>query len=274
MPLETGTTISSLNASNPAATDGLGQADDHMRLIKSVLKTTFPNFAGVLSATEAQLDAVVSTMFAGTLHSFPKMRADIAFGGGSGITGKNFLECDGGQYLVADFPALGAYLGSTYGGNGTTTFNVPTLSDTGRFIRSRTGALAVGTTQANTYKNHAHTGSAAQVTGSITPSVNTYTPTGSITHSISAKTRGDVVIGVPAAGQTNVSGAVTASQSTGSDGSVIDITAGPTFNGSATACPWSFTFTGSAPNIGIDISTTGGTETRPEAFVAIIAIKT
>jgi hypothetical protein len=57
MPLETGTTIADLTAANPAATDGLGQADDHIRLIKTVLKTTFPNFVGVLSATEAEIDA-------------------------------------------------------------------------------------------------------------------------------------------------------------------------------------------------------------------------
>ena len=34
MALETGTYIDSLNAANPAATDGLSQADDHLRLIK------------------------------------------------------------------------------------------------------------------------------------------------------------------------------------------------------------------------------------------------
>jgi hypothetical protein len=57
MPLETGTTIADLVSTNPAATDGLGQADDQIRLIKTVLKTTFPNFVGVLSATEAEIDA-------------------------------------------------------------------------------------------------------------------------------------------------------------------------------------------------------------------------
>ena len=34
MALETGTHISDLNAANPVSTDGLAQADDHLRLIK------------------------------------------------------------------------------------------------------------------------------------------------------------------------------------------------------------------------------------------------
>lgn len=64
MPLETGTTIADLVSTNPAATDGLGQADDHIRLIKAVLKATFPNFTGVLDATDAALDTA-STAIAG-----------------------------------------------------------------------------------------------------------------------------------------------------------------------------------------------------------------
>ncbi len=43
MALEIGTHINSLNASNPVSTDGLAQADDHIRLIKATIKATFPN---------------------------------------------------------------------------------------------------------------------------------------------------------------------------------------------------------------------------------------
>ena len=56
MGLETGTFIDDLVGSNPAATDGLAQADDHLRLIKTVLKTTFPNVNGAVTATPAQLN--------------------------------------------------------------------------------------------------------------------------------------------------------------------------------------------------------------------------
>ena len=46
MALESGTYIDSLNASNPTATDALAQADDHLRLIKSTIKASFPNVSG------------------------------------------------------------------------------------------------------------------------------------------------------------------------------------------------------------------------------------
>ncbi len=51
MALESGTFIDSLNASNPVLTDGLAQADDHMRLIKSTVKATSSNIAGAVTAT-------------------------------------------------------------------------------------------------------------------------------------------------------------------------------------------------------------------------------
>ena len=40
MALQTGNHISDLNAANPVSTDGLAQADDHLRLIKSTVKAT------------------------------------------------------------------------------------------------------------------------------------------------------------------------------------------------------------------------------------------
>lgn len=43
----------------------------------------------------------------------------------SGCTNPPYLPCDGAVYNVSSFPALGAILGSTFGGNGITTFGVP-----------------------------------------------------------------------------------------------------------------------------------------------------
>ena len=65
MALESGTYINSLNASNPAATDGLAQADDHLRLIKSTVKSTFPNIDGPMTATEADLNLMTGAAAAG-----------------------------------------------------------------------------------------------------------------------------------------------------------------------------------------------------------------
>jgi len=56
MALETGSYIDSLNANNPVATDGISQADDHLRLIKSTVKTTFPSVAGAINATHTEIN--------------------------------------------------------------------------------------------------------------------------------------------------------------------------------------------------------------------------
>jgi microcystin-dependent protein len=56
MALETATYIDGLNASNPAASDAISTADDHLRLIKSAIKATFPNISGPVTRTQAQLN--------------------------------------------------------------------------------------------------------------------------------------------------------------------------------------------------------------------------
>jgi microcystin-dependent protein len=76
MALETGTYIDSLNASNPAATDALAQADDHLRLIKATLKATFPNVTGAVTATHAEMNSVSAITSNGSVPSLA-----------SGITG-------------------------------------------------------------------------------------------------------------------------------------------------------------------------------------------
>jgi microcystin-dependent protein len=58
VPLETATYTSDLIASNPAASDPLAGADDHIRLLKATIKTTFPNITGAMTATQAQLNAL------------------------------------------------------------------------------------------------------------------------------------------------------------------------------------------------------------------------
>lgn len=49
---------SDLSASNPASGDARSQGDDHLRGIKNVIKTTFPNITGAVSATQTELNYV------------------------------------------------------------------------------------------------------------------------------------------------------------------------------------------------------------------------
>ena len=58
MALESGTYVNSLVASNPASTDGLAQADDHIRLLKSTIKSTFPSVTGAVTVTHTELNAL------------------------------------------------------------------------------------------------------------------------------------------------------------------------------------------------------------------------
>jgi hypothetical protein len=61
MPLEIGTFISDLVTTNPAAADAVSQGDDHLRLIKSTLKSTFPNITGAVTPTHTTLNFVDAT---------------------------------------------------------------------------------------------------------------------------------------------------------------------------------------------------------------------
>jgi microcystin-dependent protein len=63
MGLETAAHISGLVSSNPTSADGLSQGDDHLRLLKSTLQATFPNFTDTaLNATQAALDAAAAAV--------------------------------------------------------------------------------------------------------------------------------------------------------------------------------------------------------------------
>lgn len=58
MTVETATYISDLNATYPAGGDQKNEGDNHIRLLKSVIKATFPNVTGIVSATHAQLNLI------------------------------------------------------------------------------------------------------------------------------------------------------------------------------------------------------------------------
>jgi len=113
MALETGTYINSLNASNPVSTDGLSQADDHLRLIKSTIKSTFANIDGAVTSTEDDLNIVSGASAAGvTAAEFQHLNgvtsaiqtqltnlmpsgAIILWSGASNAIPTGFVLCDG-----------------------------------------------------------------------------------------------------------------------------------------------------------------------------------
>lgn len=56
--LETGTYISDLVVTNPTSSDLASQGDDHLRLLKNTIKTTFPNITGAVTPTHTELNYV------------------------------------------------------------------------------------------------------------------------------------------------------------------------------------------------------------------------
>ncbi|MGE8453307.1 MAG: hypothetical protein ACN6OP_22400, partial [Pseudomonadales bacterium] len=48
-----------LNTAWPQAVDMVSEGDDHIRVVKTVLKTTFPNVAGAINATDVQINYLV-----------------------------------------------------------------------------------------------------------------------------------------------------------------------------------------------------------------------
>lgn len=58
MPIESATYISDLVSTNPTGADSRATADDHLRLIKSAIKTTFPNVSGAVTPTHTELNYV------------------------------------------------------------------------------------------------------------------------------------------------------------------------------------------------------------------------
>lgn len=175
MGLESATYISGLDAANPVSGDSLGQADDHMRLIKSTIKNTFPNINAAMNASDEELNYMVGQaelVTTGLEKAAPK-GSIIMWPTGTAPT--QWLICDGSAISRTTYADLFAVISDDYGnGDGSTTFNLPDLR--GQFVRgvdntagtdpdaaSRTdrgdGTTGdnVGTKQAGQNASHTHT---------------------------------------------------------------------------------------------------------------------
>lgn len=140
MALETGIYISDLVPTNPLGSDPLAFADDHLRLVKATLKSTFPNVTGAVTKTHAELNtAYDSRVPAGGIIMWSGAQASIPLG---------WLLCNGlsGTPNLMDRFVMGAGSLYTVGSTGgTKDAVVPAHSHT---------ATLVGAT--NTAGSHTH----------------------------------------------------------------------------------------------------------------------
>jgi hypothetical protein len=156
LALESATYINSLNVSNPAATDNLSQADDHIRMLKQVLKATFPNIAGAVTPTHTQFNQALVPiggiiMWSGSAASVPTGwrlcdGGTVSRSDGSGnitvpdLRNKFILGCGGSTALPTATPAIGDTGGAetdtptitvTVNGHSITQAELPNVSFTG-----------------------------------------------------------------------------------------------------------------------------------------------
>jgi hypothetical protein len=146
MALESTTYINGLVVTNPTGTDARSQGDDHIRLVKSAIKATFPSLTGAVSSTHTELnllDGVTATTAElnyndiptlGTVESSKAVTADAvgttkkiktqaqteivnAIGAVSTATAIDFDEgnvvtaviASGGSFTITNAPASGVY---------------------------------------------------------------------------------------------------------------------------------------------------------------------
>jgi len=119
MALETGTYISDLTETNPVSTDGLAQADDHLRLIKSTLKATFANVTGAVTASHEELNildgATVTTEELNTLDGYTGTVDDLNYAKdlrAAGVTVSELDVLDGITASTAELNKLDGFTGT------------------------------------------------------------------------------------------------------------------------------------------------------------------
>ena len=70
------------------------------------------------------------------------------------VAPNGWLECNGAALQISQYPELYAAIGTTYGGDGVTTFALPNLTrDHGLFIRSTSTTRTVGSIQGDAIRN-------------------------------------------------------------------------------------------------------------------------
>ena len=141
MPLESASFITDLNESNPAAGDTVSQSDDHLRLIKQTLKSTFPNMNAAVTVNPATLNGLVARLEALEAGNYV---GRVTWNAGATLPPRHLYPV--GQAVSRTvYSALFLTLGTAHGpGDGTTTFNLPDLR--GRILA---GLDNMGGTDAN-----------------------------------------------------------------------------------------------------------------------------
>jgi hypothetical protein len=191
------------------------------------------------------------------------------------------LACDNTAYKRTRYPDLFAKIGTTWGlgiGGDITTFGTPLLTDTGRFRRSSTGSLTVGTYQVNQNLTHTHTGTATGTTDA-TNIDHTHNQQGTFVTGIENQTHThNELLGANTVNGGNLSSFSYVNGSGGTNFGTTgtenqnhnhNVTISGTTGSMNQSNPHNHTFTSSV----FTTASSGGTEARPEAAVVLACIR-
>ena len=99
MGLESATYLTDLVNTNPVSSDAKSQGDDHIRLIKAVLLSSFPGIAGAMTASHTELNildgATLSTAELNILDGVTASTAEINILDGATLTTTELNYVDG-----------------------------------------------------------------------------------------------------------------------------------------------------------------------------------
>lgn len=176
------------------------------------------------------------------------------------------LACAGQSLLRADYPDLFAKIGTVWGSLDIAHFSVPNFQDTGRFLRSSSGSLAVGVVQSSQNKSHTHTGS-----GTTSGVSAFHTHTGSGTTSTESATHNHSYNSASSSGNQKPNGTGTApfDTSTGTVTGTQSANHTHTYNFTTSTDSVDHTHTYSFTT---STGSADGTEARPESAVVYISI--
>jgi len=132
MGLEATTYINGLIVTNPLGTDDRSQGDDHIRVLKSSLKNTFPNLTGAVTPTQTELNFIVG--LTSSLQAQLASKAAIAGQvftediAASNLSGTNTGDQDLSGLVHANRAALDLVSGTNTGDQTNITGNAATVS--------------------------------------------------------------------------------------------------------------------------------------------------
>ena len=225
MGLETGTFIDSLNSSNPAAGDPVNEGDDHIRLVKSTVKATFPNISGAVTSTHAELNLLdgvtanttelnyVDITTLGTAQASKAVTADA----NKDITGVRNLTVSGTLTIGSDtattlqavYPVGSIYI------NASVATNPGTLLGFGTWVAFGAGRVMVGIDASDTDFD------AAEETGGSKTKTLSISELPAHTHTIAASTSDSDEGGISQGNVTNTTNVNTSSTGSGSAFSLV-----------------------------------------------------